>query len=47
MMINGNHYINITIEMPEKIDVDLKKMMEDWAEKHSYNPRHKREKKKA
>ncbi len=35
----GNHYVDVHIVMPDKIDEDLEKTMNDWAEKHDYNPR--------
>jgi DnaJ-class molecular chaperone len=41
----GNHYVDVQIMMPEKIDEDLEKAMKDWAEKHDYNPREEKRKK--
>ncbi len=35
----GNHYVDVQIVMPDKIDEDLEKFMTEWAKKHSYNPR--------
>jgi DnaJ-class molecular chaperone len=40
---SGHHYVSVKIVMPDKIDMDLKKAMKDWAESHDYNPRKKKE----
>ena len=40
---SGHHYVDVKIVMPDKIDEDLEKAMKDWAEKHNYNPRNKKE----
>ncbi len=37
----GDQLIKIRIVMPASIDDDLANFMQDWAEKHSYDPRHK------
>lgn len=35
----GNHYVDVQIIMPEKIDDDIEKLITNWAKKHAYNPR--------
>ena len=39
----GNHYVDVKIVMPEKIDETLEKSMTDWAKNNSYNPRERKE----
>lgn len=39
----GDHYVDVLIVMPDKIDDDLEKAMTAWAEKHDYNPRKEKE----
>ena len=39
----GNHYVDVKIVMPEKIDENLEKSMTDWAKNNSYNPRERKE----
>lgn len=36
---SGNHYVDVKIVMPEKIDDELEKSITNWAKNHSYNPR--------
>jgi DnaJ-class molecular chaperone len=35
----GDHYMDVQIVMPDKIDEDLEKSMTEWTKKHAYNPR--------
>lgn len=39
----GNHYVDVKIVMPEKIDDTLKNLITDWAKDNSYNPREQKE----
>ena len=43
----GNHYVDMQIVIPKKIDEDLERVIKDWAEKHDYNPREEKRKESA
>lgn len=35
----GDHYVTLNVYLPEKPDAELKEYVEQWSQKHSYNPR--------
>ncbi len=37
--IRGDQYVTLKIILPDKPDSELEKLMEEWAKKHSYDPR--------
>ena len=37
----GDQHVRLIINLPDKIDSDLEKMMADWQKEHSYDPRDK------
>lgn len=39
----GNHYVDVKIVMPKKIDESLAQLMKEWAKDHGYNPREQKE----
>ena len=35
----GDQYVELKVVLPEKVDEDLKALVETWASKHDYDPR--------